>query len=389
MRRMSPWLRSVARWLVLWPLWERQPWPYAAKVAAAATTGVIGLVLVVVIASAVGGGGGREPSEQAQQPAKPSLSPVASPLRPHRQPAATPPAASPSPIAFPSPSPTPASRTAPSPSPISSPSPSPVPMPTAPPTPTPSYALPAGAECIPDRPPEVATLVRVVDGDTIEVSIGARTATVRYIGVNTPERGQPYYQEATDANRRLLGDGRLLLYKDVSETDRYGRLLRYVVAGDRFVNLELVKGGYAQAATYPPDVACSQAFVAAEREARSSQVGLWAPAPVASQPTPTQAPPPPAPGSSRQVQIVSVTSPVAPGGTATLTARAWPGALCSIRYVTPSGNVSTAQGLIPKTAGSDGSISWTWVIGSRTRPGTGEVTVTCDGVSASTAIEIR
>jgi|GEM_PF-762331 len=242
MRLIPPWWRTVARWLVLWPLWERQRWPQAAKIAAAATTGVIGLVLLVVIASAVGSGGGREPSEQVQQP--------------------------------------PAS------------SPSPAPTFTALPTPTPSYTLPAGAECIPAHPPEAATMVRVVDGDTIEVSVDGRTATVRYIGVNTPEQGQPYYQEATDANRRLLGDGRLLLYKDVSETDGYGRLLRYVVAGDRFVNLELVKAGYAQAATYPPDVACSQAFVAAEREARSSQVGLWAPAPVASQPTPTQAPSP-------------------------------------------------------------------------------------------------
>jgi endonuclease YncB( thermonuclease family) len=381
MRRMSPRWRAVARWLVLWPLWERQRWPYAARVAAAATTGVIGLVLVVVIASAVGGGGGREPSEQVQQSRAPSPSRNAFPS----------PVASPSRGASPSPPPGPTSpaplRATPI-SPVASSSPPPGPTSLGPSMPTPSYPLPAGAECIPARPPEAATLVRVVDGDTIEVSVDGRTATVRYIGVNTPERGQPYYQEATDANRRLLGDGRLLLYKDVSETDRYGRLLRYVVAGDRFVNLELVKAGYAQAATYPPDVACSQAFVAAEREARSAQVGLWAPAPVASQPTSTQAPPP-APGPSRQVQIVSVTSPVAPGGTATLTAQAWPGASCSISYVTPAGNPSTAQGLTPKTAGSDGFISWTWVIGSRTRPGTGQVTVTCDGVSASTAIEIR
>jgi micrococcal nuclease len=133
-----------------------------------------------------------------------------------------------------------------------------------------------------------------VDGDTIEVGLGARTARVRYIGVDTPERDEPFYREATEANRRLLGDGQLLLYKDVSETDRYGRLLRYVVAGERFVNLALVQEGYAQAATYPPDVACSQAFVTAERNARSAQVGLWAPAP---QPQPEPQPQPqPQPG---------------------------------------------------------------------------------------------
>lgn len=135
------------------------------------------------------------------------------------------------------------------------------------------------ASCIPERAPQQATVVRVIDGDTIDVVLDGARRRVRYIGVNTPEREQPLYSEATDANVRLLSAGAVLLYRDMSETDRYGRLLRYVVAGGRFVNLELVKAGYAQAMTVPPDVACSQLFVQAEREAREAGVGLWATSP--------------------------------------------------------------------------------------------------------------
>lgn len=343
------WLKRAARWLVLWPLWERMPWSQRAKMAAAGATGAVLLLVVLVAAAVAGGGGGSAPQQQPQ---------VA------RQ------------VASPAPSPALASQ----PSPTGT-------LPSPPPSPTPTVARAAGAECIPTRAPEEATLARVVDGDTIDVSIGGRTVRVRYIGVNTPERDQPYYQEATDANRRLLGSDTLLLYKDTSETDQYGRLLRYVVAGDRFVNLELVRQGYAQAATYPPDVACSGTFVAAEREARNAQLGLWAPAP--QQPAPQQPPQPAPPASPARSVTLSVTSPVSRGGRATAQAQAWAGASCDITYVTPSGSTSTAQGLGPKTAGPDGTVSWTWVIGSSTRPGTGSVTVVCDGAQARASIVIQ
>ncbi len=80
----------------------------------------------------------------------------------------------------------------------------------------------------------------------------------------------------------------LWLVKDVSETDRYGRLLRYVIAGEVFANLALVREGYAQTLTVPPDVSCVEAFRTAEAEARAMGRGLWGvPAP-----TPTAAPPP-------------------------------------------------------------------------------------------------
>ena len=84
---------------------------------------------------------------------------------------------------------------------------------------------------------------------------------VRYIGINTPEtvhptRGEePYGREASARNKALVSGERVYLEKDVSETDQYGRLLRYVWLGDgTMVNATLVAEGYAQVATYPPDV---------------------------------------------------------------------------------------------------------------------------------------
>ncbi|WP_322798972.1 thermonuclease family protein [Thermoflexus sp.] len=133
---------------------------------------------------------------------------------------------------------------------------------------------------LPECPPsgrlvESARLVRVIDGDTIEVRIGGRRAVVRYLGINAPKRGQLFYAQAMGANRRLVSGDALHLVGDVSDVDRYGRLLRRVIAGQTFVNLALVREGYAQAMTVPPDVACAEAFRAAEAEARSAGRGLW------------------------------------------------------------------------------------------------------------------
>ena len=94
---------------------------------------------------------------------------------------------------------------------------------------------------------EDATVLRVVDGDTIDIEINGERQRVRYIGMNTPERGEPCFDEATQANVDLALGKAVHLVSDVSETDRYGRLLRYVYVGDVFVNLELVAQGYAEA----------------------------------------------------------------------------------------------------------------------------------------------
>ena len=156
-------------------------------------------------------------------------------------------------------------------------------------SPGPGSAAPAPVPSAPDRPSgptQDATLVRVVDGDTIRVSVGAVEERVRYIGIDTPELNtsspatpDPYAEAATEANAQLLAGGRLVLEKDVSERDQYGRLLRNVwLERDgawTFVNLALVAEGYAQVSTYPPDVKYVDALLAAQRTAREGQRGLW------------------------------------------------------------------------------------------------------------------
>jgi micrococcal nuclease len=143
---------------------------------------------------------------------------------------------------------------------------------------------------------ELATVVAVIDGDTIDVMVGGQTQRVRYILINTPEAGEPFGAASTAANRALV-DGKLVtLVKDVSETDRFGRLLRYVYLPDgRFVNAELVRQGYAQLATFPPDVAREAEIRAAQQEAIAARRGIWGMAGAAAQLCPGgQAPPDPA-----------------------------------------------------------------------------------------------
>ena len=134
-----------------------------------------------------------------------------------------------------------------------------------------------------------AVVTNIVDGDTIDVQLDGQIHRVRYIGMNTPERGEPFFTEATNANAALVAGQTVILVKDVSETDRFGRLLRYVYLLDgTFVNAELVRRGYALAATYPPDVAYADTFVALQQEAQAAGVGLWG---VVVEAPPTELPP--------------------------------------------------------------------------------------------------
>jgi micrococcal nuclease len=90
---------------------------------------------------------------------------------------------------------------------------------------------------------EIGIVVYVVDGDTIDVQLGDFIQRVRYIGMNTPERGEPCAREATAANMALVDGQTVTMARDVSETDRYGRPLRYVYAKGVFVNAALVADG--------------------------------------------------------------------------------------------------------------------------------------------------
>ncbi len=129
---------------------------------------------------------------------------------------------------------------------------------------------------------DLATVTRVVDGDTIQISTGAK---VRYIGVDTPETVDPrravgcFGKEASAKNKELVEGKQIRMEKDVSETDKFGRLLRYVYvkAGDReiFVNDYLVREGYAVVSTFPPDVAHVNQFLESQHYAQANNKGLW------------------------------------------------------------------------------------------------------------------
>ncbi len=143
---------------------------------------------------------------------------------------------------------------------------------------------------------EIGEVTRVVDGDTIEVRITARvdgpgagdarigsSYDVRLLGIDTPESVKPnspvecFGREASAAAKALLEGSDVKLVKDVEETDRYDRLLRYVYLGHELANARLVVNGYAAAYTYPPNVRHADLFVALQREATQEQRGLWSP----------------------------------------------------------------------------------------------------------------
>jgi len=145
--------------------------------------------------------------------------------------------------------------------------------------------------------------VGVIDGDTIEVSIGEELYKVRYIGIDAPETKHPEKPvewmgaEAAAKNEELVGGKIVRLEKDISETDQYGRLLRYVWAGDLMVNAELVRLGFAQVSTYPPDVRYQDLFQEMQQEAMEAERGLWRPTPtpllaLTATPLPPTQPPP-------------------------------------------------------------------------------------------------
>ena len=145
-----------------------------------------------------------------------------------------------------------------------------IPVPTYTPAPTPT-PLPTNTPLLPTDTPTArpsptasayteAQVLRVIDGDTIEVDIDGQAHKVRYIGIDCPEINRPldgweaFGPETTHKNTELVAGKMVRLEKDVSETDHYGRLLRYVWVGDTMINEILVKEGYAQSSSYPPDL---------------------------------------------------------------------------------------------------------------------------------------
>ncbi len=120
---------------------------------------------------------------------------------------------------------------------------------------------------------ETAQVVQIVDGDTIDVLMDGTEYRVRYVGVNTPERDQTCYGEATAANTALVSGQSVRMLRDESDTDQYGRLLRYIFVGDRFVNAELIANGWAEAVEYNPDRRYTADFRALEGQAQAAGLG--------------------------------------------------------------------------------------------------------------------
>lgn len=113
----------------------------------------------------------------------------------------------------------------------------------------------------------------VVDGDTVRLESGQ---VVRLIGMDAPETNEAYYSESKNKLSELILNRSVRLEKDTSETDRYNRLLRYLYRDNTFINLEMVRLGYAVVYRYPPDVKHAGEFAAAEKEAKDNNSGMWA-----------------------------------------------------------------------------------------------------------------
>lgn len=152
-----------------------------------------------------------------------------------------------------------------------------------PPTPGLDLTLP-GAYCLPTGSARVHGLVtRVLSGDTIEVAAANQTWIVRYIGLDSPEISVPAEWQAAPAlrlNEELVGGKNVILIQDVTDTDDEGMKPRYVVSGGVFVNYEILRQGFGELWERSPDLACKDAFIAAQVEAQAAVRGVWQPTPV-------------------------------------------------------------------------------------------------------------
>jgi micrococcal nuclease len=132
---------------------------------------------------------------------------------------------------------------------------------------TPSL-VPPGAERV--------AVKRAVDGDTVELEDGRK---VRYLGIDTPEKGENFYVEARDANAAYVAGKEAWLEFDVEKSDKYGRLLAFVWVqspqGALLVNAELIRSGLAYAYTPGPNAKHKESLVACQREARENGRGFW------------------------------------------------------------------------------------------------------------------
>jgi micrococcal nuclease len=121
-------------------------------------------------------------------------------------------------------------------------------------------------------------VIRVIDGDTIKVRFRGKVESVRLLRINTPEKGQPGFAEATRALQALLGNKVRLSFETPGRPtrDTYGRLLAYIFTDETNANVEIVRSGWSRFWTKYGAGRLAPAFRAAELEARKKRLGLWA-----------------------------------------------------------------------------------------------------------------
>jgi len=119
-----------------------------------------------------------------------------------------------------------------------------------------------------------AIITSVIDGDTVTTEKGER---VRLLGINAPEKGDFYYEEAKKALEMMVKNKSVELEIDVKDKDAYGRSLRYVFVDSSFVNLEMVKNGYAHTYVIFPNIRYKQLLTEAQNFAKEKKLGVWKP----------------------------------------------------------------------------------------------------------------
>ena len=119
---------------------------------------------------------------------------------------------------------------------------------------------------------ESTAVLNVIDGDTFTLTTGEK---VRLIGIDAPEKGDYYYNESKQALKELVEGKIVFLEKDISNTDKYDRLLRYVYVDGISVNFDLISNGFVQAKEYPPDIKYAIELKQAEDDAKANNFGIW------------------------------------------------------------------------------------------------------------------
>lgn len=243
---------------------------------------------------------------------------------------------------------------------------------------------PAKATVVPTPAPvthgTAARVTKVIDGDTIQVSMGGKTYTVEYIGIDAPEPAtatQPaawMATEATAANVALVGGRTVGLEKDVSDKNSAGALVRYVWVGEVFINAELLRKGMAQVRLYKPDTKYDRDFYKYQDEAQKYNRGIWSN-------------PPTGGGSltSGGLTLGTLTTPVKRGAMATVSVKAAAGTTCTIRVTYKTGS----EPLDPTKAGTSGYCSWSWTVPSTAVVGTGKIVISAGGKTGTFSFVVQ